>query len=46
MGTPHRQSGAVSEVGAIIGESILAGERRIVLDVLRYIVVTTRRSMD
>jgi hypothetical protein len=46
MGTPHRQFGAVSGVGAIIGESVPAGEGRIVLDVVRYTVVTTRRSMD
>ncbi|MEY8017696.1 hypothetical protein [Mycobacterium servetii] len=36
----------VSGTTAIIGESVLAGEGRIVLDVARYTVVTTRWSMD
>jgi len=46
MVTPLGPWRDVSDVALIIGESVPAGEGRIVLDVVRYIVVTTRRSMD
>lgn len=46
MVTPLGKRRDVSDVFAIIVGSVPAGERTIVLDVARYTVVTTRRSMD
>lgn len=46
MVTPVGACRDVSDVAGMIGGSVPAGEGRIVLDVVRYTVVTTRWSMD
>lgn len=46
MVAPPRKRGDVSDAAAIMGESVAAGEGRIDSDVVRYTVVTTRRSTN